>query len=145
MASVFRGLPHEGGSYPVGGSQNMAAALTHTVVRSGGRVLVKANVLEIVVEGGAVRGVVMDSGEKIFANRGVISSAGYAVTFNKLLPKEVCDAYHMPQQPPVGQSAGFVMVNVGIKGTTTELQIPNANIWYHPVDEHGDILPPLLS
>ena len=54
MASVFRGLPHEGGSYPSGGSQKMAESLVHTIVNNGGAVLVKARVVDIMIENGKV-------------------------------------------------------------------------------------------
>jgi hypothetical protein len=117
MASVFRGLPHEGGAYPAGGSELMAEALVHTICSHGGRVLVRATVEEIVIEDGRATGVRMPSGQVISASHGVISSAGRVVTFGKLVPEETCTQFGIPTTLPFGQSAGFVMVNIGLKGT----------------------------
>jgi hypothetical protein len=47
-AAVFYGFPQRGGAYPVGGSQALSAALVPVIERAGGRVLVRADVQEVV-------------------------------------------------------------------------------------------------
>ena len=107
--------------------------------------LVRAEVDEILFDDstGATQGVRMVSGQDIVARRGVISSAGYMTTFNKLVPENITTRFSVPRTLPFGQSAGFVMVNIGLRGTAQKLGITNTNLWYHPVDGSGDIIPPL--
>ena len=57
----------------------------------------------------------MEEGPEIRAKMGVISSAGYEVTFNKLVSEDECVRHGVVRSLAFGQSAGFVMVNVGIR------------------------------
>ena len=50
-ASVFRGISMEGGCYPRGGSDMMAKELVPVIESYGGRVLIRAQVDKIIVEG----------------------------------------------------------------------------------------------
>ena len=49
-SSVFRGISMEGGCYPRGGSDKMAAELVPVIESFGGRVLIRAQVEQILVE-----------------------------------------------------------------------------------------------
>eukprot|EP00698_Gefionella_okellyi_P000956 TRINITY_DN10836_c0_g1_i1.p1 TRINITY_DN10836_c0_g1~~TRINITY_DN10836_c0_g1_i1.p1 ORF type:complete len:629 (+),score=155.20 TRINITY_DN10836_c0_g1_i1:179-2065(+) len=135
-AAVFRGLPHEGGAYPEGGSEAMAEQLIATVERFGGRVLVRADVDEILFDASRkhISGVRMIDGIEVHCDL-VISSAGYSTTFGKLLPEPVCRRFGIPRQLSVQPSAGFVMANIGIRGDPAALNLTCANMWYHPVRE----------
>ena len=139
-ACVSRGLAREGGAYPVGGSQEMAKCLVPVVTSAGGRVLVRARVEEILVdaETGKVTGVRMTDQTVIPCNR-VVSSVGYPNTFGKLLPEEVTTRFNMPRRLPVGNSCGWVMANIGLRGTAEELGLTCTNLWYHPTREDGDM------
>lgn len=79
LAATTVGFPHEGGAYPTGGSDAMALALAAAIEARGGRVLVRAEVASVVVEGERVRGVLMADGSRIAAST-VISAAGYRTT-----------------------------------------------------------------
>ncbi len=100
---------------------------------------------EILIENNKATGVRTTEGFEIRAKHGVISTAGYDVTYNKLVSEDVCKQFAIPRKLPLQQSAGFVMVNLGIKGSAKELGLTNVNTWYHPVDKEYDILPPLLK
>ena len=147
MASVIRGLPREGGAYPRGGSQVMAQALIESIERNGGRALVNADVGQILVDPstGAATGVQLKDKDRtiISATKGVVSSAGYTVTFKHLLPERVAKEHSIPVPLSVAPSAGFVMVNVGYKGDSKTFNIANTNVWHHPATKDGDIFEPL--
>lgn len=139
-ACVARGLAIEGGAYPVGGSTQLARHLVPVVEAGGGRVLVRANVREILVDGASDRaiGVEMNDGTVIRSKR-VVSSAGYHNTFGKLVNEDVTKRLSIPRRLSVGSSCGFVMANIGLRGTAEELGLTCANLWYHPARADGDM------
>lgn len=144
MASVIRGLPREGGSYPRGGSQKMAMALVETIERNGGRVLTEASVQEILLnDDDEACGVLLADGTDIDAKCGVVSSAGYPNTFGKLIPEDKAKEVGAVVPINVPASYGYVMVNCGYKGCADDFGIENLNVWYHPSTKDGDIFEPL--
>jgi all-trans-retinol 13,14-reductase len=110
------------------------------VEAGGGRVLVRASVHEILVDRASNRaiGVEMSDGT-IIRSRHVVSSAGYHNTFGKLVSEDVTKRLSIPRRLPVGSSCGFVMANIGLRGTAQELGLTCANLWYHPARSNGDM------
>jgi len=138
-----RGLPKEGGCYPRGGAEGMARFLVGIILQYGGRVLVEAPVKRIITSADlSVTGVEMADGSIITAKE-VVSSAGYRNTYESLLDEKARKASGVPKSFPVKQSPGFIMCNIGIKGTPQELQLSNTNVWFLPVNESGDMYKPL--
>jgi phytoene dehydrogenase-like protein len=139
-ACVARGLAIEGGAYPVGGSGELAKCLIPPITAAGGRVLVRANVSEISIDprSGRATGVQMTDGTLIEC-RQVVSSAGYHNTFGKLVPEDVTKRLQIPRRLSVGDSCGFVMVNIGLRGSPEELGLTCANLWVHPTRPDGDM------
>jgi all-trans-retinol 13,14-reductase len=139
-ACVARGLAIEGGAYPVGGSGELAKCLIPVIAAAGGRVLVRANVREISVDArsGQTTGVEMDDGTHI-PSRQVVSSTGYHNTFGKLVPDDVTKRLEIPRRLPIRSSCGFVMANIGLRGSPEELGLTCANLWFHPTREDGDM------
>lgn len=139
-ACVARGLAIEGGAYPVGGSTELAKGMIPAITAAGGRVLVRASVREIVVDPRTNRatGVSMEDGTVIDCAQ-VVSSTGYHNTFGKLVPEDVTKRLEIPRRLPVGQSCGFVMANIGLRGSAEELGLTCANLWYHPTRPDGDM------
>jgi phytoene dehydrogenase-like protein len=139
-ACIARGLSIEGGAYPVGGSQELAKCLVPVITGAGGRVLVRAAVEEILVDTASVRttGVRLTDGTVVPCKR-VVSSVGYHNTFGKLLPEQVTERLEIPRRLPIGSSCGFVMANIGLRGTAKELGLSCANLWYHPTRKDGDM------
>ena len=137
---VARGLAIEGGAYPVGGSTELAKCLLPVIREAGGRVLVRANVREILVnpDSNRVTGVEMEDGTIIECGQ-VVSSAGYHNTFGKLVSEEVTKRLEIPRRLSVGNSCGFLMANIGLRGTAEELGLTCANLWYHPTRANGDM------
>jgi phytoene dehydrogenase-like protein len=112
-ASVFRGISMEGGSYPRDGAEALALELADVINENNGNILVRAAVGEIIIENGICCGVRMKDGVVIRSKR-VVSSAGYANTYQNLVSSSHLKQYNIPPQLPVEQSAGFVMVNIGM-------------------------------
>ena len=139
-ACIARGLSIEGGAYPVGGSQELAKCLVPVVTGAGGRVLVRAAVEEILVDTASERttGVRLTDGTVVACKR-VVSSVGYHNTFGKLVPEQVTERLEIPRRLPIGSSCGFVMANIGLRGTAEELGLTCANLWYHPTRKDGDM------
>lgn len=139
-ACVARGLAREGGAYPVGGSQELAKCLVPVITSAGGRVLVRARVEEILVdsESGKTTGVRLTDQTVVPCER-VISSVGYHNTFDKLVPEEVTTRFGIPRRLPVGSSCGWVMANIGLRGSAEELGLTCTNLWYHPTRKDGDM------
>ena len=139
-ACVARGLAIEGGAYPVGGSQELAKCLVPVITGAGGRVLVRAAVEEILVDPSNERatGVRLADGT-VVACKQVISSVGYHNTFGKLVSEDATERLEIPRRLPIGNSCGFIMANIGLRGTAEELGLTCANLWYHPTREDGDM------
>lgn len=137
---ISRGFAIEGGAYPVGGSTSLAKSLVPVIRKAGGRVLVRANVQEIIVDPHSDRatGVKMEDGTIIKCAQ-VVSSAGYHNTFGKLVSEDVTRRLDIPRSLSVGSSSGFLMVNIGLRGSPEELGLTCANLWYHPTREDGDM------
>lgn len=129
----------DGAYYPVGGASRIAASILPRIERSGGRVLVDAEVQAILIEGGRAVGVRMTDG-RMFRAPIVISDAGVATTM-RLLPegapgREALDGVLARVKP----SAAHLCLYVGLKYTAAELGLPKSNIWFFPSpDFDGDL------
>lgn len=125
-----------GASYPVGGSSQIAATIMPGIERAGGAVVTSAEVEHIVVERGRAVGVRLAGGEEIRARR-VISDAGRAITFGRLLsPEEASAAGQRPTLFGVTPSGSHLALYVGLKKTTAELDLRRANQWIYPGYDH---------
>lgn len=128
QALVVRHFIH-GGYYPVGGSQKIAETLLRTVAEGGGWTRIRADVDEILIEGGRATGVRLQDGEEIRARRGVISAAGVMSTLRKLLPES---ARNSPWAQKIGElnpAPAHVCLYLGFKGDIRQAGASGANKW----------------
>ena len=138
-AAVIRGLPREGGCYPRGGSKTLAETLVPIVEEWGGRVLIDARVGQINIgDNGAANGVTLADGTVIDSDI-VVGAGGYHNTF-RLVAEEHTTKHSIPRKL-MNDSAGFVMGNIGLKGSPESLGITNTNVWYLPTNETGNMFP----
>ena len=125
-----------GGAFPVGGAARIADGIVPTIVRAGGEVLVKAEVDQIVVEGGKAVGVRMADG-RVLKSDCIISGAGYFNTFERLLPEGTISAAKLARQREgVEPSQAHMNLYVGLDATDEELGLPTTNLWIYPTPDH---------
>ncbi|KAK4020460.1 hypothetical protein OUZ56_002436 [Daphnia magna] len=124
-----------GSCYPVGGASEMPYRIVPVIERSGGRVLMKANVSQILTEGGKVVGVRVGNKENSMVDIHapiVISDAGMQNTLLDLLPERVAKkSPAWPLMKTIKPSYGNISVFVGLRGTPEELGLTAQNIWIH--------------
>jgi all-trans-retinol 13,14-reductase len=125
-----------GAAYPVGGSARIAETMLPAIEQAGGAVLTSAEVAEIVVEGGRAVGVRLADGTVVRA-KAVVSDAGVALTFGKLLPREVATrAGVSPRIPGAPPSVAHLSLYVGLDRTAEELGLRRANQWVYDDHDH---------
>lgn len=126
-----------GAAYPVGGAASIAASILPTIEGAGGRLVIDAEVSEIVLDGrGAACGVRMKDGRELRATM-VISDTGAVNTFNALLPPQVSavDAARK-ELKRVAPSMAYLTLYVGLKETARELRLNGTNLWIHASSDH---------
>lgn len=127
----------EGGSYPVGGAARIAETIAPAIIAAGGRVLVNAEVAAIVVERGRACGVRMAADGRVIRAPLVISDAGAANTFGRLLPEDTSARIGaLRAMRAVRPSIAHLCLYVGLRGTAEELGLPRANLWVYPSGNH---------
>jgi all-trans-retinol 13,14-reductase len=128
----------EGAYYPTGGAGRIAETIVPVIEAAGGKVLVSAEVAEIVVEGGRTVGVRMAADGAILRAPVVVSDAGIANTFARLIPREVGRRHGLVDRlQKVRPSAAHLCLYIGLRHTAEELGLPKANLWIYP-DEHHE-------
>ncbi len=125
-----------GGAYPVGGSSRIAATILPSIERAGGAVITSAAVEQILVERERAVGVRLAGGEEVRAPV-VISDAGIALTFGRLLSRDVArKAGLSPTVPGAPPSFAHLSLYVGIKQDTASLGLEKSNLWVYPDHDH---------
>ena len=125
-----------GAAYPIGGASRIAATMLPAIERAGGAVVTSADVAEVLFEGSRAVGVRLADGREVRARK-VISDAGWAVTFGRLVPQAIATRVGIqPNIPGVGPSLSHVSLYVGLKKTAAELGLPRSNFWVYPHDDH---------
>lgn len=134
-AMVFHHYLH-GAAYPVGGSAAIAAAIAPTIEAAGGKIVVGAEVEEVLVDNGRVNGVRMADG-RIFHCPLVISDAGIPNTAGLFLSKiESGRTRLLAAAEAAGRSSGHCCLHVGLEKTAEQLNLPLSNIWVYPSPDH---------
>jgi len=136
-------LIRDGAFYPIGGASQFAKTTIPTIEKAGGRVLVGAEVSEIIVENGKAVGVYLEKFDVEIRADVIVSSAGYRSTFSKLIPKETVEKYE-PTIPrllkDIPASRGCITIFYGFNRKAAEIGIvPSAFFVYHSSDPDGDI------
>jgi all-trans-retinol 13,14-reductase len=126
----------EGASYPVGGASRIAETVAPIIEQTGGKIVVNAEVAEILVEQETAIGVRMSDGRELRAPM-VISDAGARNTFERLLSHQGHPQAKVADQirniPP---SQAHLCLYVGAKDTASNLGVAGTNIWVHPTPNH---------
>uniref|UniRef100_A0AAF5PRQ2 All-trans-retinol 13,14-reductase n=1 Tax=Wuchereria bancrofti TaxID=6293 RepID=A0AAF5PRQ2_WUCBA len=128
----------ENGYYPIGGAAFLIASIIRSIQKFGGKVIVQADVQEIVFDNGRVNGVKVKHGsfEYIIQTSLVVSTAPIIKTFNELIPQNIVRNSVMSKKVnqlnsletmPIG---GF-QAYIGLSGAQNNLRLPSNNFfWY---------------
>lgn len=139
----------QGAWYPEGGAARIARSFERGIERAGGSILVGQEVLEILTEGSKAVGVrVLDRRgpqpvERVYTAPVVISAAGAAITFERLLPTEgeigsrTAALREQIQRLSVGFSA--VTLYVRLKADARTIGVQGENHWINTSLDHDDI------
>jgi len=126
----------EGASYPVGGAGAIAAAILPAIEAAGGGLLVSADVQQVLLDPrGRASGVRMGDGREFRAPI-VISDAGAANTFRRLLPPLPQTRDTLRRLAGIPPSIGHLALYVGLRATSRELGLPAGNLWICPGPGH---------
>ena len=128
----------EGASYPVGGASRIAAALAPAIRGSGGLIVTSAEVAGIMLDGhGRAAGVRMADGRELRA-RLVVSDAGAANTFGRLLPADAPGVGEVRATVEnIGPSPAHVCLYAGLRGSSAGIGLRAENLWVH---QNGEVL-----
>jgi all-trans-retinol 13,14-reductase len=127
----------EGGFYPVGGAGRIAETIVPLIEAAGGKVLVNAEVEEIVVEGGRAVGVRMAADGAVLRAPVVVSDAGVVNTFARLLPRDLAERHRLlANLRTVRPSAAHICLYIGLRHTAADLGLPKSNLWIYPDENH---------
>jgi all-trans-retinol 13,14-reductase len=136
-ASVARHY-FSGGNFPIGGSSRIVETIDPVIESAGGTIVIKAEVIEVIVENNRATGVRMTDG-KIIKAVNVVSGAGVMTTFNKLLPENIVLKHHLKDQlQKVDRSVAHACLYIGLNGTSEELGLSKTNLWVYPNDGDHD-------
>jgi all-trans-retinol 13,14-reductase len=126
----------DGGSYPVGGAGSIAEAMAPLIEATGGCVVTGAEAAGILLDGATAVGVRMSDGREFRASM-VVSDAGAANTFERLLPASVAALDSLRGKlrglPP---STAHVSLYVGLDRSDAELGLKGTNLWVYPGFDH---------
>jgi all-trans-retinol 13,14-reductase len=125
-----------GASYPVGGAGSIAAAMVPMIETHGGQVVTSAEVAGIVLEGGRAAGVRMSDGRVLRAGI-VVSDAGAANTYGRLLPAELSALKQLRGKlRTLEPSTAHISLYVGLAKSDAELGLNGTNLWVYPSFDH---------
>ncbi|MCA9735287.1 NAD(P)/FAD-dependent oxidoreductase [candidate division KSB1 bacterium] len=121
----------DGGNYPIGGSARFAATIIPVIEKNHGKVVVSAEVDEILIHKEQAVGVRLNNGDELTAPI-VISSAGVFNTFGRLVKGE--DVQKQLQE--VQRSSSYFCLYIGFNKTAHELGLQKTNLWVYPDYDH---------
>jgi all-trans-retinol 13,14-reductase len=129
-----------GASYPVGGASRIAETIAPAIERNGGKIVVSANVEEVLVQNGRATGVRMADGREFRADL-VISDAGARNTFQHLVRESQPILNDLKRVPG---SIAHLSLYIGVKQSARDLGLNGTNLWIYPSPDRraSDVGPP---
>jgi all-trans-retinol 13,14-reductase len=128
----------KGGSFPIGGSSEIVNTINPVIEKSKGKVVVKAEVKEIIIENDRAIGVLMEDGKRFFSKI-IISGVGVFNTYDKLISNELSIKYGFKNNlKAVKPSVAHGCLYIGLNGSAKELSLPKHNLWIYPVKTDHD-------
>ncbi len=127
----------EGAFYPVGGASRIAASIAPAIERAGGRILVGAEVRQILLDArNRAIGVRMADGRELRAPL-ILSDAGAWNTYGRLLPPDAPGrAQSLAEIECIPNSMGHLSLYVGLRRDAGEPEFGDTNLWIYPGADH---------
>jgi all-trans-retinol 13,14-reductase len=127
----------EGAFYPVGGASRIAASIAPALERAGGRILVGAEVEQILLDArDRAVGVRMADGRELRAPL-ILSDAGAWNTYARLLPPDAPGrAQALEEIERIPNSIGHLCLYVGLRRDPGEPEFGDTNLWIYPSADH---------
>jgi phytoene dehydrogenase-like protein len=127
----------DGASYPVGGASSIAASIAPLIEGAGGKILVGAEVDEILVDSAnRARGVRMADGRELSAEL-VISDAGASNTFSKLVKTPAPEKQKILEDlHSIRASMAHLCLYVGLRRNPGDAPLDATNLWIFPGNDH---------
>ena len=136
MHAVVAAHYRDGGNYPVGGASSIARNIIPTIENAGGQVLTSAHVDKIIVRANAAVGIRLKNGDEVLGDV-IVSGAGVRNTFCHLLEKEDFPfASAKAKLAQIKPSACAVQLMIGLKQSSSELNLSKSNFWIFPSYDH---------
>ena len=135
MHSLVTNHYFRGGCYPVGGASVIPAAAERVLEDHGGRVLVGAEVTDVLVRDGRAVGVRIADGREVLADH-VVSDAGVFTTVG-LLPAAVRTEHGLDERlAEVERSVSHLTLYLGLDASTEAMGLEKPNLWLYPSEDH---------
>jgi all-trans-retinol 13,14-reductase len=125
----------EGAYFPIGGSSRIAETIAPVIEQSGGAMLTRARVNQILIHKGCVCGVKLDNGDEI-ESKNVVSSIGIANTFRSLIPNEHKQVHMDQLLKKIPPACSHICLFIGLKESAESLGLKQTNIWVYPDYDH---------
>ena len=123
-----------GGSFPIGGSSEIIKTINPVIENSKGKIVVRAEVKEIIIKKNKAIGVIMEDGKKFFSDL-IISGVGVFNTYNKLISNELSIKHGFENNlKSVRPSVAHGCLYIGLNGNSKDLKLPKNNLWIYPDD-----------
>jgi all-trans-retinol 13,14-reductase len=125
-----------GASYPAGGAGAIAAAIIPQIESAGGVVVTSAEVSSILLDGTKATGIRLSDGREFYSGV-VLSDAGAANTFERLLPPELPALDSLRRKlRSLQPSTAHVSLYVGLSQSDAALGLKGTNLWVYPSFDH---------
>lgn len=125
-----------GAWYPRGGCSVIAKNIIPIIEKTGGKVLVRKKVKQILLENNKAIGVEMINGDKIYS-KNVVSASGVRNTWLNLIKSNSTPPQIYKNIQKMSPSSSMYYLTVGFDKSPEELNLPSSNMWVTP-DIHFD-------
>lgn len=134
----------DGAFFPRGGSGALRDALVESAQKNGAQFCTHADVAEILVRQGDVKGVRLVGGERLEADV-VISNADPTVTFGKLLAADVVPRKLRSRVEEVQPSLATLIIFLGMRRDLRSYGLGAFNVWDYPTWDLDALYAPALA
>ncbi len=124
-----------GAYYPSGGATEFASHLLGTVLEGGGECRTRAEVAQVLIDGGKAVGVEMANGQ-VFRAPQVVSAAGAKNTVKRLLPEPFRSSSWAGAIGALPNSPPYLCLYLGFEGEIEKVGATSGNVWLYEVDHN---------